>query len=137
MDSSTTSQNRRSRRSSVLLTATLEARGETIEVKLRNLSSEGALVEGENLPLEGTEVLFRRKELVERGDIVWVDGKHAGVAFRDKLPPEKVLRHVPAPRPKIQPEFRRPALACREMTPEEQRLIDSWVWAPERPRPGE
>lgn len=137
MDSSTASQNRRSRRSSVLLTATLETRSGAIPVKLRNLSAEGALVEGEGLPLEGAEVLFRRKDLVERGDIVWVDGKHAGVAFREKLQPEQVLRHVPTPRPTIRPEFRRPGLACRELTVEEKRLIDSWAWAPDRPRPGE
>lgn len=137
MDSSSVSQNRRSRRSSVLLTATLETHSGAIPVKLRNLSAEGALVEGQNLPLEGTKLLFRRKELVEHGQIVWVDGKHAGVSFRDKLQPEQVLRHVPTPSPKIRPEFRRPALACRELTPEERRLVESWVWAPDQARPGE
>ena len=137
MDSSTASQNRRSRRSSVLLTAALETRGGTIPVKLRNLSSEGALVEGKDLPIEGSEVLFRRNELVENGHIVWVTGSHAGVAFRERLQPEQVLRHVPTPRPKIRPEFRRPSLACRELTAEERRLLESWVWAPDRARPGE
>ena len=137
MDSSTTSQNRRSRRSSVLLTASLETRGGAIQVKLRNLSAEGALVEGEGLPIEGSEVLFRRNELVENGHIVWVTGSHAGVAFRDRLRPEQVLRHVPSPRPKIRPEFKRPSLACRDLTAEERRLLESWVWAPDRARPGE
>lgn len=137
MDSSTVSQNRRSRRSRVLLAATLETRSGTIPVKLRNLSAQGALVEGQDLPIEGTEVLFRRNELSERGRIVWVDGSHAGVAFSDQLQPEQVLQHVPSPRPRFRPEFRRPSLACRELTPEERRLVESWVWAPDRARPGE
>jgi hypothetical protein len=137
MDTSTVSQNRRSRRSSVMLAATLESSAGAISVKLRNLSAEGALVEGDNLPTEGSEVMFRRKELVERGHVVWVNGKLAGVAFEDQLRPEQVLRHVPTPRPKIRPEFRRPGLACRDLTSEEQRLVQSWVWAPQRQRPGE
>lgn len=135
MDTSTGSQNRRSRRSSVLLAATLEVRGETLQVKLRNLSADGALIEGEKLPIEGTEVTFRRKELVEQGEIVWVHGKHAGVAFRQKLQPEEVLRHVPPPRPKMQKEFRRPGLACRELTPQERKLLDSWAALPAIVRP--
>lgn len=137
MDSSTVSQNRRSRRSSVLLAATLETRAGSLAVKLRNLSAEGALVEGKGLPIEGTEVLFRRNELAERGDIVWVNGNHAGVAFKERLQPEQVLRHVPAPRQRVNPDFRRPSLACRELTPEERRLLESWATAPSQDRPGE
>ena len=137
MDASTASQNRRSQRSSVLLAATLETTSGAIPVKLRNLSADGALVEGKNLPIEGTEVLFRRNELAETGDVVWVDGKHAGVAFRRKLQPEEVLRHVPSPRPKYKPDFRRPGLACRELTPAERKLHDAWVAGPKLARPGE
>lgn len=130
MDPSTASQNRRSRRSSVLLAAALDTGSGTTEVKLRNLSAEGALVEGDNLPIEGTEVLFRRNDLAERGTIVWVHRKHAGVAFREQLQPEEVLRHVPSPRPKVQMDFRRPGLASRDLTPQERRLLDSWAGAP-------
>ena len=67
MDSSDNCQNRRSRRSQVLLTAELEHAGECLSVKLRNLSSEGALVESDKLPLEGTPVEFRRNELQAAG----------------------------------------------------------------------
>jgi PilZ domain-containing protein len=137
MDTSTVSQNRRSRRSHVMLAATLETRGGTISVKLRNLSAEGALVEGDKLPIEGSEVLFRRNELIERGRIVWVDGKHAGLAFNDRLKPEQVLRHIPNPRYRAKPDFRRPGLACRQLTAEEQQLLDSWVKAPSLGRPGD
>ena len=110
MDDSTPSQNRKSSRSQVLLTATLEHGGATTAVKLRNLSSEGALVESDKLPIEGTSVMFCRNELCSQGQVVWVNGRYAGIAFADKLQPEQVLRHVPAPRPKIQPRALPPGL---------------------------
>ena len=45
-------KNRRSRRSPVLLAASIEVGGTSLKVKLRNLSEEGALIEGERLPEE-------------------------------------------------------------------------------------
>lgn len=137
MDSSTPTQNRKSRRSQVLLAATLEHAGTKQTVKLRNLSSEGALVEGDKLPIEGTTVIFSRNDLCTRGRVVWVNAGFAGVAFDSKLEPSEVLRHVPVPRPKIQPRYWRPGFAPREMTSEQQRLAESWVWSPSVNRPGE
>lgn len=137
MDSSTPSQNRRSSRSKVLLAASLEQISASRDVMLRNLSAEGVLVEGGDLPPKGSEVVFRRNELCAVGHVVWVDGHHAGIAFREKLQPEQVLRHVPQPRPKILPKHRRPGFTGRTMTAEEQRLAESWVWSPSPARPGE
>lgn len=135
MDQSCITQNRRSRRSNVLLSATLDASGTVHPVKLRNLSTEGALVEGEKLPIEGSQVLFRRNDLEVESRIAWVSGRHAGVAFGAPLKAEDVLRNVPKPRPRMRTEFKRPGLSSRELTPEEKRLLDSWVWAPTLERP--
>ena len=77
--------------------------GGTQPVKLRNLSADGALIEADKLPIEGTSVVFCRNELCTPGHVVWVSGRYAGVAFSDKLAPEQVLRHVPSPKPKFQP----------------------------------
>ncbi len=129
MDSSTAAQNRKSKRASVFLSATLEVRGQSMPVKLRNLSADGALVEAQTLPIEGTEVHFRRNELEVYGRVVWVNNRHAGIAFDQKLAPEQVLRHVPSPAPRMRPEFRRPGLH-RDLSPEERRLAQSWIWAP-------
>lgn len=137
MEHSSVTQNRRARRSHVFLTATLEGVGSTLSVKLRNLSSEGALVEGTELPIEGSQVVFHRNELTAHGRVVWTAGNHAGIAFDEELKPEEVLRNVPQPRPSIRPEFRRPGLACREITPEERRLIESWYRTAAVNRPGE
>lgn len=130
MDHSTPDQNRKSRRSQVLLTATLEHGGSKQSVKLRNLSSEGALVENDKLPIEGTTVVFCRNDLCTRGRVVWVNGGYAGIAFDAKLDPAEVLRHIPAPRPKIQPRYWRPGLTARNMNEDQRRLAESWVWTP-------
>jgi len=137
MDQSTQAQNRKSRRSQVLLSATLEHGGGSQAVKLRNLSEEGALVESDKLPIEGTTVHFIRNELNAAGRVVWVSGKCAGIAFSERLDPAEVLRHIPAPRPKIQPRYWRPGITTRQLSAEQRRLAESWMWSPSASRPGE
>lgn len=137
MDSSTACQNRKSRRSQVLLTATLRHGSSTRAVTLRNLSAEGALVEGDDMPFEGAAVSFQRKDLMAHGRVVWVKGRFAGIAFDERLDPEQVLRHVPKPRPKLQPRHWRPGFTAKQLTAEQRRLAESWVWSPSLARPGE
>ena len=137
MDNSSSCQNRRSRRSHVLLAATIETAGGEQKVKLRNLSTEGALVEGEGLPGEGCDVLFRRNELCAPGRVVWADGKYAGIAFSARLETEQALRHVPAPRAKVQPKIWRPGFNARQLNDDQRRLAESWMWSPAPLRPGE
>jgi len=96
-------------------------------VKLRNLSEEGALIEGERLPLEGTTTFFQRKDLRLKSRVVWVHGRFAGVAFARPLKAEEVLRAVPKPRQQIQADFRRPGLACRPLSPEEKQMVEKWI----------
>lgn len=137
MDNSSTCQNRRARRSQVLLTATIEHAGVRQSVKLRNLSAQGALVESAKLPSEGTPVDFHRNDLSVAGRIVWVNAKYAGIAFNHPLNPEEVLRHIPAPRPQIAARTYRPGFTPRKMTTDQRRLAESWVWSPSLQRPGE
>jgi PilZ domain len=137
MDESIMNHNRRSRRSNVLLAASIEASGASHPVKLRNLSTEGALIEGDDLPVEGSEVMFRRNELSVKSRVAWVHGKHAGVAFRRPIAQEDVLRNIPKPKHRAQLDFRRPGLNARQLTPEEQRLAASWTWRPGYDSPGE
>lgn len=137
MDESSMAQNRRSRRSNVLLNATVEIAGEHLPVKLRNLSAEGALVEGKLLPAADSEIAFHRNELSIRGKIAWVAGNHAGISFNRKLDPEQVLRHVPPPRPKQNLDFRRPGFNVRDFTPQQRKMIERWMWSPGPAKPGE
>ena len=137
MDESSCSQNRRSRRSNVLMAATVEFDGATVEAKLRNLSKEGALVEGAVLPAIGQEVKFRKGELLAWGTIAWRAGNRAGIAFAQPLDPESVLHHVPTPRPRIASEHRRPRLRGQELTPGERKIAEDWIFGTPLPKIGD
>lgn len=128
MNNTDITQNPRARRSHVLMAASIEANGVLVAVKLRNLSTEGALVEGSGLPAIDTVVLFRKKELKLAGRVAWVSGGRAGIAFDAKLDPEAVLRHVPETKPRAKLDFRRPPLKAAELSPGERRIGQDWIW---------
>ncbi len=127
MDESSITQNRRSRRSNLLMQATLEFAGSSLGVTLRNLSAEGARVEGDQLPIEGVDLLFKKGELAVPGRIIWTRGRQAGIQFDRKLDPAVVLNHVSAPRPVVKVDYRRPGLGARKLTPIEQTLGKQWI----------
>lgn len=127
MDQSSASQNRRSTRSPVLLSAKVEVDGAEVSVILRNLSAEGALVEGGRLPREGSPTIFRRNDLCVHGQIVWVEGRYAGIAFSRQLEKTELLREVPRPRQKFEQQFRRPGLACRPLSEADRKMIELWM----------
>lgn len=126
MDQSNNAQNRKARRSNVLMSASLELSGTSLPVKLRNLSADGALVEGDKLPVEGAALLFRKGDLSVPGSVAWVKGRQAGVSFAQKLNPDQLLRHVPTPRPRVAPNFRRPGL--KTGTDSDKGFGDAWHW---------
>ena len=126
MDESSPVQNRRQRRSNVLLTALVETSGRHLDVKLRNLSAEGALIEADVLPGEGAIISFHRGDLTMGGTVVWVSGRRAGIKFDRPLTPEALLRHVPVPRPRILPSFRRPTIAPQPLSMQERFLTKCW-----------
>lgn len=68
-------------RSSVFLTAVLCAGATQSPVRIRNLSTQGALLEGDNLPAAGTIVQIRRGSLSAAGDIAWSSDQHCGLRF--------------------------------------------------------
>jgi hypothetical protein len=127
MDQSNNPQNRKTRRSNVLMSASLELSGTSLPVKLRNLSVDGALVEGDKLPVEGASILFRKGDLSVSGQVACVKGRQAGVAFAQNLNPDQLLRHIPAPRPRVTPDFKRPGLKGT-LTAEEKRFGEQWVY---------
>lgn len=126
MDQSNGVKDRRSNRSPVLLSAKIELDGAALPVRLRNLSAEGALVQGDRLPHPGLPVLFARNDLRVRAKIVWVEGGFAGVAFEHPLKPDELLRQVPTPRQKFEPKYRRPGLACEPLSEADRRMVQLW-----------
>jgi len=127
MDESSASQNRRSNRSPVLLSAKVEVEGTLVPVILRNLSAEGALVEGVLLPAEGSATVFRRNDLCVEGQIVWLAGRYAGIAFNRMLDKAELLREVPRPRQKFESHFRRPGLTCRPLSEADRKMVELWA----------
>jgi hypothetical protein len=128
MDQSLHSQNRRHRRSNVMLKATLETAGGSLPVLLRNLSQEGALIKAEDLPEAGTRVLFHRDGLSVPSRVAWSHCGLAGIAFDFPLFPKEVLRHIPERQPKVEiPLKRRPGFAAKPLTDAERALIERWA----------
>ena len=113
----------------MLLAATVWYGGVPVPVKLRNLSEQGALIEGEPLPPENAETYFERKDLRLKSRVVWVHGRYAGVAFDTPLKREEVLRHVPAPKrkPNVDVDYRRPGFACRPLSEYERQNLERWL----------
>ena len=91
-------------------------------VPFTDLRSVQTLIEGDKLPVEGAEVIFRKAELNLSGRIAWVAGKRAGLSFSEVLHPDLVMRHIPTPRPRVQPDFRRPGLSSRPLSAEDMRV---------------
>ena len=126
MDESSVTQNRRSNRTPVMLSAKLEMAGQAQDVVLRNLSTGGALVQGKWLPAQGSAVLFVRNELRVQARVSWVEGSYAGIAFECLLDRAEILRQVPKPREKFEPQFRRPRLASRPLSDADRRMVQMW-----------
>ena len=122
-------QNRRFRRSNVMLKATLEMPGASIPVVLRNLCQEGALLQGEDLPEEGSRILFHRQGLSVPGRIAWSHCNCAGMEFDFPLFPQELLRHIPPASPKAPPlpVNKRPGFGSKPLTPAERAMIERWA----------
>ncbi len=131
MDENKNPQNRRSRRSNLLMAARLEHPAGVTPVTLRNLSANGALVEGDHGLPPGTLIVFRKKDLAASGRIAWSAGRRAGLAFDMPLDPETVLHNVPAPKPITEIVHKRPGFRGSQLA-EEQRFAEK-LWA--RPLP--
>jgi hypothetical protein len=129
MDESCPTKNRRHQRSNVLLKATLEVADVSLPVTLRNLSQEGALVQGGDLPAEGECVLFHRQGLSVPSRIAWSHANVAGIEFEFPLFPRELLRHIPAPDRRMTAPLpkRRPGFAAEPLTPAERALIERWA----------
>jgi PilZ domain len=137
VDQSDASQNRRSRRSPVFLKAGVTVDGVPVPVTLRNLSEEGALVEGARLPSDGARTLFERNGMRIRGQVVWVAGRLAGIKFDRPMQRDELMRQVPQPKQKFEPVFRRPGLACQPLSAEDRKMLETWVAMAPVARPGD
>lgn len=105
---------RKDRRSLVLLAARLRTPRGMLDVRLRNLSVSGALLESDELPATGSEVVFERGETIVPALVMWSSGNRFGIHFHTPIEESEVLVHVSRPKPgagATSPSiFRRPGL---------------------------
>jgi hypothetical protein len=115
----------RSPRAPVLFSATLRVGGTDIEIRLRNISEHGAMIEIEHPLGQGNQVLFRRKSTQIEARVAWVKGRYAGICFEGALEPKDLMRSVKASAapPAIDPSpiYRRPGVRNHNLSPCEKR----------------
>jgi len=80
-DSSHEAGGRAEARSNIFVDATIASDGMCGPIRIRNLSSVGALIEGQKVPSEGSRVRLSRGDLRIAGTIAWQNGERAGVCF--------------------------------------------------------
>ena len=118
---------RSAKRARVLLAAKLRTGGGyDIDVRLRDLSPRGALVEGKALPPQGTETVFSRGSITVPARVAWTGEGRAGLEFAFPVDESEVL--VQLKRTNVdsnQPRFRRPRLG-EDMSEQEKRLARLW-----------
>ncbi len=68
-------------RTNVFVMATLYFDGGSAPVKIRNISSLGALVEGPHIPVQGAPISLRRGSLDVPGTVAWLTDGRAGLKF--------------------------------------------------------
>lgn len=115
---------RGAKRARVLLAAKLQTKHGEIDVRLRDLSRMGALVECHEVPTVGTEVVFVRGNISVPARVAWVDGNRIGLEFLYAIDEHEVLvqlgRGAPAPQ-----SYRSP-IAPPRWTAGERKLAEAW-----------
>lgn len=136
---------RREKRARVLLTAKIRTRFGEEDVRLRDLSRKGALIECESPPAPDSELVFARGDTVVPARVAWSAGRRAGLEFLQMIEESEVLAHTgrpaaapaaaPAPTFKTpihvqqhaqQQHFRRPGMAKHSLTTHERKLAEAW-----------
>jgi PilZ domain len=117
---------RTTKRNRVLLSARLRAGYAEYEVRLRDLSQRGALVEGERVPEAGTEVVFSRGSISVPARVAWSAAARAGLEFAYTIDESEVLVQLrKTAGDQNQPRFRRPGLG-EGMSARDKKLAQLW-----------
>ena len=122
---------RRSARSTVVISATVEWGPNRVRVRIKNLSAHGALVVGKGLPPVETDVNLQYMGQRVSGWIAWSRDGYAGVAFGEAVEPERLHRTSSHPHPLIvkdmrELDYKRPGFRGRLLTDEEARIVEEW-----------
>jgi hypothetical protein len=132
------SDERRSARSNVILTAVIEHERTCIPVRIGNLSEHGALVIGDGLPAGDTQITFRCNGQAVEGWVAWSEGSRAGINFGSPTAPDALTKKRAGSPFSItkdtrEPDFRRPGFRGNQLTDEERRIVQAWTAAQSKP----
>ena len=118
---------RRAKRARVLLAAKLRVGSCEIDVRLRDLSQKGALVECADVPRVGTEVVFVRGSIGVPARVAWAGEGRVGLEFAYMIDESEVLVQLKrTTTDQNQPRFRRPRLFGEDMSEQEKKLARLW-----------
>ena len=120
--------NRAAKRARVLLAAKLEIGSGEIAVRLRDLSSKGALLECSQLPPVGAEVVFRRGATAVVARVAWAGEGRIGLEFRDQIDEHELLvqlKHGEGERSTVNERYRRSGFG-RSLTAEDRKAAKQW-----------
>lgn len=118
---------RAAKRARVLLAAKLETAAGVVEGRLRDLSRKGALVECDQPPAVGSDVVFSRGATTVPARVAWTGGRRVGLEFVRMIDESEVLvqlRHAPAGQ--TTQRFRRPSLHGEGLSDHERKLAKVW-----------
>ena len=82
-----------------LLCATIATTTNQYPIKLRDLSADGAMIEGDRIPHPGTDILIRRGALEMLATVIWVKDHRAGLKFEESLSDGEVWGQINPPPP--------------------------------------
>jgi PilZ domain len=85
-------EDRRSGRSKVFSTASVECDGLRTEAHVLNLSSHGVLVRCDRVLREAAPVTFQCHGLIVQGTVAWSDPGGTGINFNEPIQPVRLLR---------------------------------------------
>lgn len=119
---------RTAKRSRVLLTARIRTSLGDVEVRLRDLSQKGALIEvGDDEFHVDDQVVFSRGDTIVPARVAWVGGNRVGLEFLREIEESEVLIHVTRkPVVQNQQRFRRPRILGEDMSEHERKLARVW-----------
>ena len=111
--------------------ATIEHGRASIPVRVANLSEHGALVIGDGIPADETQVTFRCSGASVQSWIAWSREGRAGIQFGAPVQPDALTQRKPVTRIEIAKDtrkldFRRPGFRGNRMTDEERKIVEEW-----------
>src|SRR5574338_310335 len=123
------SDERRSKRANVILTATVESGGVRTPVRIGNLSAHGAMIIADCLPPPEASVMFHCNGLAVQAWVTWIQAGRAGIQFAEPMNPDVLAKRAAVPQSMIvkderEVDFRRPGFRGNQMTEEERKIVE-------------